>query len=221
MAMEINKDTKTRILEVAERLFAEHGAEKATLRKICAAAEVNLAAVNYHFGSKGELINALLSHILGHVVEVQITLLDQAEQRAGETPPRLEEVIHSFLAPIFSMARKYPNMRELFENLSKAYGDITRFRSHIMAMLQKVHRRYMAVFTRMLPDLTQTQVLYRYAFLWASTHDIVDQWLREDLQVIFAQDLGLSETMLEEMVRFMAAGFRTGRARIVTRPVTL
>jgi AcrR family transcriptional regulator len=141
MAMEINKDTKTRILEVAERLFAEHGAEKATLRKICAAAEVNLAAVNYHFGSKGELINALLSHILGHVVEVQITLLDQAEQRAGETPPRLEEVIHSFLAPIFSMARKYPNMRELFENLSKAYGDITRFRSHIMAMLQKAMRR--------------------------------------------------------------------------------
>lgn len=219
--MEINKDTKTRILEVAERLFAEHGAEKATLRKICAAAGVNLAAVNYHFGSKAELINALLSHIMGHVVEVQITLLDQAEQRAGETPPLLEEVIHSFLAPIFSTARKYPNMRELFENLSKAYGDITRFRSHIMAMLQRVHRRYMAVFTRTLPDLTRNQVLYRYAFLWASTHDIVDHWLREDLQAIFTLDLGLSETMLEEMVRFMAAGFRSGRAQIITQPVTL
>lgn len=209
-AMETNKNTKARILEAAERLFAEHGAEKTTLRKICASAEVNLAAVNYHFGSKAELINALLSRILGHVIEEQITLLDQAEQRAGESPPQLEEVIHTFLGPIFSTACKYPNTRELFENLSKAYGDVTRFRGHVTATLQQVHQRYMAVFTRMLPHLTRTQVLYRYAFLWAGTHDLVEQWLREDLQVIFALDLGLSENLLDEMVRFMAAGFRSG-----------
>lgn len=77
-------------------------------------------------------------------------------------------------------------------------------------MLQQVHQRYLAAFTRMLPDLTRTQILYRYVFLWAGTHDTLGQWLREDLQVIFDLDLGLSETLLDEMVRFMAAGFRSG-----------
>lgn len=204
-----NKDTKTRILDAAERLFAEHGAKSTTLRQICADANANLAAVNYHFGSKAELINALLSRILGQVVETQIALLDQVEQDRTQTPADLEAVIRSFLGPIFSIARKHPNMRELFENLSRAYGDITRFKAHVMTTLRQVHRRYIAVFRRLLPDIPETLILYRYALLWASTNDIVDQWLREELQFTFEVDLGLSDRLLDEMVRFMAAGFRT------------
>ena len=55
-----NKDTATRILDAAERLFVEHGFEATSLRTITQQAEVNLAAVNYHFGSKDALFQAVL-----------------------------------------------------------------------------------------------------------------------------------------------------------------
>lgn len=50
-------DTKTRILDAAEKLFAERGFSETSLRLITSKAEVNLASVNYHFGSKKELID--------------------------------------------------------------------------------------------------------------------------------------------------------------------
>ena len=57
-------DTKERILDAAEQLFGEHGPSDTSLRAITAAAGVNLAAVNYHFGSKEKLIEAVLSRRL-------------------------------------------------------------------------------------------------------------------------------------------------------------
>jgi AcrR family transcriptional regulator len=51
--------TRTAILNAAEQLYAERGFSDVTLRDIVAAASVNLAAVNYHFGSKDELIAEL------------------------------------------------------------------------------------------------------------------------------------------------------------------
>ncbi len=206
---ELKTDTKIRILDVAERLFAEHGADKATLRKISSVAGVNLAAVNYHFGSKAELINALLSRIMGPVVEAQLALLNQVECNADNAQPLLEDVIRTFLMPIFSIARGNPNIRDLFDNLSKAYGDITRFRMRVRSMLERVHYRYVEIFTRILPELPRDRILYRYTLLWAATNDIVDNRIRENLQITFAEDLGLSDPFLEEMVRFMAAGFRS------------
>ncbi|MCE9607347.1 MAG: CerR family C-terminal domain-containing protein [Planctomycetia bacterium] len=49
------EDTKVRVLEAAGRIFAERGFRNATVRDICQAAHVNLAAVNYHFGDKERL----------------------------------------------------------------------------------------------------------------------------------------------------------------------
>ena len=56
--------TKERLLDTAEALFMEHGFEATSLRSITATAAVNLAAVNYHFGSKEELFEAVLTRRL-------------------------------------------------------------------------------------------------------------------------------------------------------------
>ena len=52
-------ETRDRILDAAERLFVEHGFEGTSMRMITGAANANLAAVNYHFGSKDALIQAV------------------------------------------------------------------------------------------------------------------------------------------------------------------
>ena len=61
-------DTVKRILDAAEQLFAEKGFAETSLRLITSKAGVNLAAVNYHFGSKKSLIQAVFVRFLDHVV---------------------------------------------------------------------------------------------------------------------------------------------------------
>ena len=63
--MVAKQNTQQKILDAAQTLFAETGFNDTSLRQITSLAEVNLAAVNYHFGSKKELIQAVLNGIYG------------------------------------------------------------------------------------------------------------------------------------------------------------
>src|SRR5213079_1237509 len=76
-------DTKTRILDVGEQLFMEHGFEATSLRQLTAAAGVNLAAVNYHFGSKEELFQAVLTRRLDQMNQERIERLGRLERERG------------------------------------------------------------------------------------------------------------------------------------------
>src|SRR5882724_9640976 len=85
--------TKARILDAAEALFMEHGFEATSLRSITAAAAVNLAAVNYHFGSKEELFRAVLTRRLDPMNQARVALLDRFEAEAGEVPVSCERIL--------------------------------------------------------------------------------------------------------------------------------
>src|SRR5438876_1103179 len=77
--------TQTKILDTAEGLFMEHGFEATSLRQITTAAGVNLAAVNYHFGSKEELFQTVLTRRLDPMNQERMTLLARFER---EIAPR-------------------------------------------------------------------------------------------------------------------------------------
>ena len=70
-------DTKARILEVAERLFMEHGFSATSLRMITGDAKVNLASVNYHFGSKEALIEAVFTRRLSPLNRERIKHMEE------------------------------------------------------------------------------------------------------------------------------------------------
>src|SRR6478735_4208047 len=92
-------DTKTRILDAAEQLFMEHGFEATSLRSLTSAASVNLAAVNYHFGTKEELFEAVLTRRLDPMNQERIDLLTRMEREAGEKPVSCEKLISAMLVP--------------------------------------------------------------------------------------------------------------------------
>src|SRR3954463_9505406 len=97
--------TKTRILDAGERLFVEHGFEATSLRQLTAAAAVNLAAVHYHFGSKEELFQAVLTRRLDPMNVERIALLERVEREAGGKPATCEKVLFAMLAPALRLAR--------------------------------------------------------------------------------------------------------------------
>src|SRR2546428_8870540 len=93
----VRTDTKQRILDTAERLFSQNGVATTSLRQIIAEADVNLAAIHYHFRSKDALLDAVLVRRLEPVNRERLSRLNTCEQAPG--PPGLECVLRAFIAP--------------------------------------------------------------------------------------------------------------------------
>lgn len=94
-------DTKTQILDVAERLIAERGFSATTLRNIVSEADVNLAAVHYHFGSKEELLRAVVHRMAAPIIKRQLEMLNRL--KAKTDAPSVEDILTVFLTPPFEL----------------------------------------------------------------------------------------------------------------------
>lgn len=91
--------TRRQILGTAVRLFAEHGYADTTSKMICREAGVNIAAVNYYFGSRDDLYRAVLDDVHEHIVnERQMELITSAELPVEE---KLERVLDAYIAAAY------------------------------------------------------------------------------------------------------------------------
>jgi AcrR family transcriptional regulator len=104
-ARKTGRPAKERLLDAAERLFAKRGYHGVSIRDITAAARVDVALVNYHFGSK----RALLTHVFGRRAEViNRERLDRLEAvRTGTRgTPDLEAVVNAFMEPLIQRSAR-------------------------------------------------------------------------------------------------------------------
>ena len=95
------EDTKSRILDTAEMLFARNGYHLTSLRSLTSQARVNLAAVNYHFGSKEALLRAIIERRLLPLNQIRTEKLSAALQTARQNnqPPKTETLLRAFIEP--------------------------------------------------------------------------------------------------------------------------
>src|SRR6516162_4097843 len=89
--------TTERILDAAERLFAQHGFDGTSIRAIVDEAKVNLAAVHYHFRSKDALLEAVLTRRISVVNDARLKMLEEVEKAARPKPPSAEDVLRAFI----------------------------------------------------------------------------------------------------------------------------
>src|SRR5213080_395686 len=101
-------DTRQKILQTAEQLFAEQGYAATSLRQIIAKAGVNLAAVHYHFGSKEDLLDQLVHRKADPVNRERLARLDRLERNAGGRPSNVEDILLAFLMPTAEVAAANP-----------------------------------------------------------------------------------------------------------------
>ena len=94
------RSTRQRIMRSAETLFAERGFETVSLRDITGAADANVAAVNYHFGSKERLIDAVIERHVVPINEERLELLDRFEAKCSEESLPVEKILKAFLSPV-------------------------------------------------------------------------------------------------------------------------
>jgi AcrR family transcriptional regulator len=195
-------DTKTRILNAAEKLFGQNGFDATSLRDITAEAGVNLAAVNYHFQSKESLIDALIERRLGPITRHRFEML-----AAAGPNPTLEQIIRAFLAPILShdLAPAIPLVGRVLSNPSQFMERVYKRR------LGETVARFGEALHEVLPELSSEDLFWRLHFMaGAMTHMLA---LSSVLPQILPEIRGTNEpvdrdALIDKMVAFLAAGFR-------------
>ncbi len=115
-------DTKTRLLDAAESLFSQQGFANTSLRAITTAAKANLAAVNYHFGSKEALLRAVLERRLLPLNQQRSNRIDQVLTEAvmSEAIPGTEALVRAFVEPTFAFRRNSIGSSEFISIVGRA-----------------------------------------------------------------------------------------------------
>jgi len=204
-------DKKTRILDAAEELFMIHGFEATSLRQLTAAAGVNLAAVNYHFGSKEELFQAVLTRRLDPMNQERIALLERVEREAGGKPPTVEKVIYAMLAPALRLARdEERGGKNFLRVLGRAYADPAPFIRHFLsAQYAGMIARYKEAFSRALPHLSRPELTWRLHFVMGALSYTL---AGTDALKLFAQvapaEADDDELLLQRLAPFLVAGLK-------------
>lgn len=198
-------ETKERILDAAERLFSEAGLRTTSLRDITSEAGVNLAAVNYHFGSKETLLTAVLERAFDPVNKRRIAGLDELESQAGESGPSVEDILLAFVGPPFdawseSGDRGLRFLKLLGQIHTEANEDV---QAVLLSQFKQVLERYTKALVRALPALKPVEVSRRMLFVVGAMAQTMLSANR------FPQGLGtddLDQTR-ESLIRFLAVGF--------------
>jgi AcrR family transcriptional regulator len=200
-------DTKTRILEVAEELFAEQGLDRVSIRDITEAAKVNLAAVNYHFGGKEELIAAVFDRRVRPVNEARLQALGEVEAKAGNKRPKVEDILEALIRPALLCHSGEQKGANAF---AKLFGRcLAEPRRDIELLLRKQFQplvdRLEAALMRALPHLSREDIFWRMKFTFGALHHwlltkdkFLPEWLaRSDV-----------EEQARQLISFAAAGLK-------------
>ena len=203
-------ETVERILDAAEQLFAEKGFAETSLRLITSKAGVNLAAVNYHFGSKKALIQAVFSRFLGPFC---LSLDKELERRQAkpENKPTLEELLEILVEQALVVQPRSGNDLSIFMRLlglafSQSQGHLRRY---LEDMYGKVFRRYMLLVNEAAPRIPPIELFWRvHIMLGAAAFSMSGI---KALRAIAETDFGVNtsiEQVMRLMVPFLAAGMR-------------
>ncbi len=215
------QETQDRILDAAERLFAERGIESVSVRSILAEARVNAALANYHFGSREGLIDALLRRRLAPLNEERARLLDEIAVRGRAAS--LEDVLRAFFEPAGRWIFARPDLARLLAHMQGSPNQ------EIRAM----HRRYFgdvverfaeALALRLPARVGPMQRVCRFFFtlgtglITSSSGSEMAQVARERFGPEAVPD---AESLVEEIVAFCAAGLRAGETSRARRKARL
>jgi AcrR family transcriptional regulator len=111
--------TKAAILDTTEDLIAENGVRAVSIRDISRAARVNLAAINYHFGSKAGLLRAVLERRISGVFDRRMAALDAVERTGREVTA--EVLMEAFFSPWITCAAKAKRRWEIIARMMSRF----------------------------------------------------------------------------------------------------
>lgn len=195
-----------RILTAAENLFSDKGFSAVSLRKVTSEAGVNLAAVNYHFGSKDGLIEAVLRRNIEPINRDRLRLLEQFESETnGSIPP--EKIVEAFIRPgIEGNLANSGRGRKLLQLYGRIHTEAdSNIHDLFVQMFSTVSQRFGAALQRALPHLSGAEIAWRMHFVIG----VVAQSCQAPDRVRYLSHGAINpdaENTIEQMIPFLVAG---------------
>ena len=206
-----SSDTKTALLDAAERLFAEIGIAPASLRAITREADANLASVNYHFGSKEGLVQAVFARRLSPLNQDRLALLDRCT-RDRQGVPELACLLRAFVEPAVTMINSEDEGDREFAKLlgRMLFEPSHELRSLILDEFRLVTERFTAALSQVFPTAPREEIIWRFHFMVGSlAHTVAGRYMishaLECLQIPKDDDI---ETLTRRLVDFLQSGWQ-------------
>ncbi len=207
--VQVTTETQERLLEAAEALFAEKGFEAVSLRDITAQAGANVAAVNYHFGGKENLINAVMGRHAMPINAERIQLLDALLSRKKK--PTVREVVSAFLRPMMTRILAEERSQRLF---AKFMGRMMSEGScglpeEVLPHFQEMARKVVAGFRAAVPGLSEEQAYFRLKCCFVVMADaLMRDEVFEQISEGRLTDKWQWERVFEEVLNFCEGGLK-------------
>ena len=164
------RDTRERLLATAEELFATRGIDAVSVRDITEAADANTASINYHFGSKRGLIDAIVERRAEALGRRRAELLDELE---GSDPVDLRAVTRAMVLPTAELVHDDPTGR-FYVSFLAALGDHPELMPALDAF-EPSTERYLRALARATPELPAKVRVLRFAVAKDLTNRVLGQ----------------------------------------------
>lgn len=204
--------SKRKLLDAAEQLFAEKGFEAVSVRDITQLAKANVAAVNYHFGSRESLLTLVMMRYMTPVNEERIVRLEALERKWSGKPVPLEEIIEALVRPFVGQVRKSELSERLFYKLmGRTFAQQSDgLPQQIEEQLRNVVQRFTRAFAKALPAVSPDDLAWRIHFMVGGMIHLLTH--QDILQRLTNGTSGTPpmESIVSRFIRFSAAGLREG-----------
>ncbi len=209
VAAQAAPSVRERILEVAERMFAEHGMSGVGLRAITAEANVNLASIAYHFGSKDGLLEELFAQRAAPIARERLRLLDQCFEASKS--PALEDILDAFLRPALTLGVQPQFGGPAFVKLRArlATEPVNTTRKILSTAFDQSSRKFIDAIALALPQMPRAEVEWRFHFMLGAMFYTMADSGRIQALTNGRVDPGDVKRALHHMIPFLAAGFRS------------
>lgn len=200
-------DTKEQIISVAERLFAERGFAGTTLRNVISEADVNLAAVHYHFGSKEELFRAVVERFARPIVAQELALLEQLQ--AGGRVPTVEAILTAVLKPcleFLAQDKEFSIVHSQF--MGRCWTEPEPLKSIVEGEFAASTEAFLDVLQRALPDRSRSQLAWKFDLVIAALIRVQSE-AGQPWALIQSTDPEAIRSAIEQLVKFLSPGIRS------------
>lgn len=171
-----DKGTKERILDAAERLFSKAGYKGTSMRKITDKAGANLASVNYHFGSKKALLDAVIKRRLVPLNKIRKQRLEDIRRKARETGKNADvpAVLRAFIEPTLTFMDSGTGARDFVAFISRSISDPDNtVRTIFHRYVGPIFHMFFDVMSESLPNIARDVLFWRIHFVLGSMYHAV------------------------------------------------
>lgn len=199
--------TKAAVFCAAERLFALHGFQNVSVRDITADAGVNLASVNYHFGSKDALLFEIFRRRTAELNRERARMLHEANDRHQGSPP-VREILEALFSPPLRWGSANSDRRISVQFIIRSRSEGTEEMREALAKDVSHLARFADALIKARPDLPRETVYWRLHFCLGMVHN--NRFAEFDRLHVLSDGAtreGDTEGLLKRMLDFAEAGF--------------